>query len=132
MVRLADEPDTPAAAAGWSGCGHARREDVCTNDCSGVAELADPAARGAEAHVMAMQAKHALTGVVAVAVVLTGCATTPMSGSGAPVSTTPSATGTVGPAPAVAESGRAIEGRAVNGFTGVEFRSIGELHIEQT
>ena len=135
---------------------------MCTNDCSGVAELADPAARNTDARVMritrkhdtkdfedavqtqpgrargtkvatAMQAKRFLTGVVAVAVVLTGCATgTTVSGSDDPASTASPPTGAVAPAPAVPESGGVTESRDVSGFTGVALTSIGDLHIEQT
>jgi hypothetical protein len=80
-----------------------------------------------------MQAKRFLTGVVAVAVVLTGCATeTTVSGSGGPATTAPPLTGAATPAPAVPESGGVTENREVSGFTGVQLTSIGDLHIEQT
>ena len=80
-----------------------------------------------------MQAKRFLTGVVAVAVVLTGCATeTTVSGSGGPATTAPPLTGAATPAPAVPESGGVTENREVSGFTGVQLTSIGDLRIEQT
>jgi Putative auto-transporter adhesin, head GIN domain len=82
---------------------------------------------------MAMQTTRLLAGVVAVAVILTGCAPgTTVSGSDGPASTTPPPTGAGTPAPAVPASGGGTENRAVSGFTGVELRSIGHLHIEQT
>ena len=81
-----------------------------------------------------METKRFLTGVVAVAVVLTGCATgTTVSGSGGQASTAPPPTGAGAPVPAVPESGGGVtESREVSGFTGVELTSIGDLHIEQT
>ena len=78
-----------------------------------------------------MRAKRLLAGVVALAVVLTGCATgTTVRGSGEPASTGPPPPGAGAPPPA--EPGRATESREVSGFTGVELASIGDLRIEQT
>jgi hypothetical protein len=78
-----------------------------------------------------MQARRLLTGVVAIAAVLTGCATgTTVSAAGDPASTAPPPTAAA-PAP-VPESGGATESREVSGFTGVELTSIGDLHIKQT
>ena len=80
-----------------------------------------------------MQTKRFWTGVVAVAVVLTGCAAeTTASGSGGPATAAPSPTGAATPAPALPESGGAAERRDVSGFTGVKLTSIGDLYIEQT
>ena len=118
---------------------------VCRNDCSGVADLADAAARNTDPRLMqstpnttpsagaatATQAKRLLPGLVAVAVVA-GCATgTTVSGPGGPEQVS-AVTGAVAPAPAVPQSGEASESRQVSGFTGVELTSIGDLHIEQT
>jgi hypothetical protein len=133
---------------------------LCTNDGPGVAERADPAAHNADAQMMRMTpnttprtpkkssvhvpvrtaraataigAKRLLTGVVALAVVLTGCATgTTVSGSGDPGSTAPSPAGAGAPARAAPASGGATERREVSGFTGVRLASIGDLRIEQT
>ena len=80
-----------------------------------------------------MRAKRLLAGVVALAVVLTGCATgTTVSGSGYPASTWPPPPGAGAPPSAAPEPGRATESREVSGFTGVELASIGDLRIEQT
>jgi hypothetical protein len=71
--------------------------------------------------------------MVAIAVVLTGCATgTTASSSSGPVSSAPPVPGAVAPAPAAPGSGRVTENREVNGFTGVELTAIGDLRIEQT
>ena len=71
--------------------------------------------------------------MVAIAVVLTGCATgTTASSSSGPVSSAPLATGYVTPAPAPPESGRVTENREVSGFSRVELTAIGDLRIEQT
>lgn len=71
--------------------------------------------------------------IVAIAVVLTGCATGTTAGSSSgPASSVPFATGAVTAAPAAPESGRVTENREVSGFTGVELTAIGDLRIEQT
>jgi hypothetical protein len=76
--------------------------------------------------------RHCLRVVlVAVAVVLSGCATGTTGGdAGSPVSPAPNPSGT--PAPAGPGAGRATESREVRGFTGVELTAIGNLQIEQT
>ena len=71
--------------------------------------------------------------MVAIAVVLTGCAPgTTASSSTGPVSSSPLATGAATPVPAAPGPGRATENREVSGFTGVELTAIGDLRIEQT
>jgi hypothetical protein len=81
----------------------------------------------------AIGAKRLLTGVVALAVVLSGCTTgTTVGGSGGLASTAPSLAGAGAPARAAPGSGGATESREVSGFTGVELASIGDLRIEQT
>jgi hypothetical protein len=84
-------------------------------------------------NTMAIGAKRLLMGVVALAVVLTGCATgTTASGSGDRGSAAPPPTGVGAAARAAPESGGATERREVSGFTGVRLTSIGDLRIEQT